>query len=318
VAKIYISYNHQDSVIASEISRRLLERGHDVFRAEESLTPGQDWESALSEALQSSEVFVSLLTENSINSQYVLTELGAARAYQRTSKRMLVIPVLLDKIEIPPVIRHIQVIFAPKRDIDEIVDQIERAITTFIGQRAAVEEKEVEVKKRIEANAAVYIDEAIRSLAEREAKNRLSGNIWYYLGYITLAAGVGYGVYSVAQYASSNDQHWIRFAYLGLKSIIIIGLLIACSKYAFTLGKSYMSEALKSADRIHAISFGRFYLRAFSEKADWAELKEVFQHWNISNSSAFTELDVNHFDPKFLEAVVEVAKALAAKVEAKK
>lgn len=231
---------------------------------------------------------------------------------------MLIIPVVLDEIDVPLAIQNIQAIFSPERDYNRILALIDSAIRAFVGQRAAEEEEKVEIKQRIESNASIYIDEAIKSLEKHEAKNRLNGNIWYCLGYATLAAGVGYGVYSVTQYANSADQQWIRFAYLGLKSVIIIGLLIACSKYAFTLGKSYMSEALKSADRIHAISFGRFYLRAFSEKANWAELKEVFQHWNINNNSAFSGLDTNNFDPKFIEAIVEVAKTLASKADPKK
>jgi len=318
MARIYISYSGPDVELATGVTRGLIERGHDVFIAAENLLPGQDWEDSLSKALQASEVFVALLTANSVKSPSVLGELGAARAFQRTSKRMLVIPVLFDDIDIPLQIRSIQVIRAKSQSYAKVIEEIDRAITTYVGTRAAEEEREVEVKKRIESNASAYIDEAIRSLVGNEARNRRNGNLWYYLGYATLVSGVGFGIYSVTQYANSNDQQWIHFAYLSIKSIIIIGLLIACSKYAFTLGKSYMSEALKNADRIHAISFGKFYLRAFSEKADWSELKEVFQHWNIDKNSAFSALDTNQFDPKFAEAVIELAKALASKADNKK
>ena len=79
-----------------------------------------------------------------------------------------------------------------------------------------------------------------------------------------------------------------------------------------------MAEALKSADREHAISFGKFYLGAFSEKADWSELKEVFQHWNIDKNSSFSSLDTNNFDPKFLESVIEIAKIISSKADSKK
>lgn len=313
MAKIYISYNHRDVEVARAINTGLRVMGHDITLDVDSLSPGQEWQKVLTEALQSSEVFVSLLTLNSINSQYVLTELGAARAFSQTSKKMLVIPIIFADVPVPPVIQDIQYISAVGKETDDLVLQIDGAITAFIGKRAAEEKKEVEVKERIESNAASYIGKAIGSLKEHESRNRMRGNLWYYLGYMTLLLGIIFGFLSIARFANTNDQQWIHFAYLTLKSVIVIGLLVACSKYSFTLGRSYMSEALKSADRIHAISFGEFYLNAFGDSAEWAELKEAFQHWNIDKSSAFSSLGTDSFDPRFAEAIVEVAKILASK-----
>jgi len=102
-----------------------------------------------------------------------------------------------------------------------------------------------------------------------------------------------------------------------LKALLVIGLLGACAKYAFSLGKSYASEALKCSDRIHAIRFGEFYLRAFGEKTQWSELKEVFQHWNIDRSSSFSTLDASSFDPKFIESMIEFAKLFSSKSSSK-
>lgn len=317
-AKIYISYNNRDREIAINISRELKKLGYEITLDVESLTPGQEWRSIIDEALQSSEVFVSLISENSINSQYVLTELGAARAFMRTSKKMLVIPVILDEIPIPKVIEDIQVLTANSNETIYIAATIDQVITNFIGAKAAEEKEEAIVKERIETNATTFIQEAIDSLENQEKRNRWAGNLWYFLGYFTLVLGIGFGFYSISQFSTVTELEWIRFAYSGLKSIIVIGLIIACSKYSFTLGKSYMSEALKCADRIHAISFGKFYLNAYGAKASWEELKEVFQHWNIDRSSSFTSLDSNQFDPKFLEAIIEVAKAASSKVEIKK
>jgi hypothetical protein len=313
MAKIYISYSRKDEDIARRISSGLMRFGHEISLELDSLSIGRTWEITTVAALQSSEVFIALLTQNSIESQHVIAEFGAARAFSQTTKKLLVLPVVWGEVDLPTVMHGVLYLSANDKNIGEVIERINGAIITFIGRLAAEEKKQVEVKERIESNAALYIDEAIKSLGEHEARNRKRGNLWYYLGYATLIAGVIFGAYSITQFANSNDVQWIRFAYLALKSIIIVGLLIACSKYSFTLGKSYMGEALKSADRIHAISFGKFYLRAFGEKADWVVLKEVFQHWNINNSSSFSDLDPNNFDPKFVEAVIEVAKTIATK-----
>src|ERR1044072_8642937 len=81
MAKVYISYNHRDREIACDIASGLKKSGHELTIDVESLAPGQEWRSALTDALQLSDVFISLLTKNSIASQFVLTELGAARAF---------------------------------------------------------------------------------------------------------------------------------------------------------------------------------------------------------------------------------------------
>lgn len=318
MARIYISYTRADERIADEIASGLAARKHEVLMDKAILEPGQEWRTVLKDMLQSSEVFISLITEHSMSAPFVLTELGMARGFMQSSREMLVIPVVFDDIEIPPVISDIQVLLANRQEIPYVIEKIDRAISNFMGRKAAEEKKEEEVKQRIESNAATFIQEAIDSLEKQESRNRRSGNVWYYLGYITLVGGIAFGLYSISQFSNSSDIQWIRFAYLSLKSVVVVGLLIACSKYSFTLGKSYMSEALKSADRMHAISFGKFYLKAFGEKSDWGELKEVFQHWNLDRSSAFSNLDTNQFDPRFVEAIIEVAKAASSKADIKK
>ena len=114
---------------------------------------------------------------------------------------------------------------------------------------------------------------------------------------------------------SNRPTEWADLAVASLKSVIVIGLLAACAKYAFSLGISYVSEALKCSDRIHAIAFGKFYLQAYGEKATWAELKEVFQHWNIDRTSTFSSLDTTQIDPQILSLLGDVVKAALGKAK---
>ncbi len=129
-----------------------------------------------------------------------------------------------------------------------------------------------------------------------------------------LVSGIVFAFYGVATLGGTPDRSWIDFAILTLKTVVIIGLLSACAKYGFTLGKSYVSESLKSADRIHAISFGKFFIRVFGAKAKWPELKDAFQHSNINRASTFTSLDTSQFDPKLIESLLELAQLLSGKV----
>lgn len=318
MATVYISYNQRDREFVSQIAERLRAQGHQITLDVDALSAGQDWRSALTVGLKNSEIFVVFLSRNSIESQFVLSEIGAARAYAAESDRMLMIPVVIDDIKIPPVIQDLHAIFTPGREVSEVVDRISSAISGFIGRRAAKEEQAAEVAERIEANAAEYIEEAIHSLEKLEHRNRLVGSSWYVAGFVALIVGIVFAFLSVATIASIAQRTWVDFAILSLKTIVVIGLLGACSKYAFTLGKSYVSESLKSADRIHAIAFGKFYLRVFSAKATWPELKDVFQHWNIDRTSSFSSLDPSQFDPKLVESIVEIARLVTGKTSEKK
>ena len=98
---------------------------------------------------------------------------------------------------------------------------------------------------------------------------------------------------------------------MAIASTIGVGLTLAFSRLSFTLGKAHMVEALRNADRKHAISYGEFYLNAKGKDIDWSELKEAFQHWNIDKGSAFSLQNSDDFDPKLLEKALELAKVLS-------
>lgn len=318
MASVYISYNQRDREFVATVAERLKVQGHQLTLDVEALAAGQDWRRTLTDGLKNSEVFVVFLSQNSLDSQFVLSEIGAARAYAAESDRMLMIPVVIDDIRIPAVIQDLHAVVVPDRNIDQIVEGISTAISAFIGRRAAKEEQAEAVAQRIEANAAEYIEEAIRSLEKLERRNGVVGSTWYISGFMSLILGIAFAFVGVASIANVPERTWVDFAILSLKTIVVIGLLGACAKYAFTLGKSYVSESLKSADRIHAISFGKFYLRVFSAKATWPELKEVFQHWNIDRSSSFSSLEPSHFDPKLIESIIEIARMVTGKTTEKK
>jgi hypothetical protein len=335
MAKIYISYNQQDSPLARELAYALQQRGHQVAIDIDSLAPGADWRAVLNDALKQSDAFVAILTQAAMKSQYVASEIGAARAYAQAAGEMLVIPVIADDMAIPPFVSDLFAIVAPDRDTAKIIGEIERALTSFAVSKAAREKKQEDRKQQLETNAATYVEETMTSLLKNESRDRLRATIWYSAGLFALCAGIAFGFWTLRDVVigtatqtvgpgstvkgadSALAIEWLVFARALLKAAVIVGLLVAVTKYCFTLGKAYMSEALKSADRIHAISYGRFYLRAFGAYADPQQLKDVFQYWNIDRPSAFSTTTTDQFDPKYAEAIIELAKAFNKSAEKK-
>lgn len=317
MAKIYISYQREDQSFVVSLAQRLKESGHTLTYDVEELSAGVDWRTALDTGLKTSEIFIVVVSKSTQNSQYVLAEVGAARAYALESGRMLLIPLIIDDTPPPLSIQDLHAIIQRDKDLGVIAPKIEAAISAFMGRRAAKEAAASEATEKIQSNAASYIRVALDSLEKLEIRDRLISYLWYAVGFIALVLGIGFALYGLTiagQQASLSTENLLMVT---LKALVVIGLLGACAKYAFSLGKSYSCEALKAADRIHAIRFGEFYLRAFGDKTKWAELKEVFQHWNIDRTSNFSSLDTSQFDPKIVESLLELTKFLGQKKDGK-
>jgi hypothetical protein len=312
MSKIYISYSKIDESYALQFAEALRKVGHEILIDREFLQPGMAWQQSLSGSLKSADVFLVLITQNSMSSQYVMGEIGAARAYINSfPDQKLLIPVVSEDTEIPSVIQDIQCIrFNPSSPLDKTIDTINQAITYLLGRQVAVEQKREERKQQIEISASMYIEDTLKDLRSRETSLRSSAERWNNIGWgslwIGVFAAVGLLIYGLNNPAATPKE-WPSTAFLGIKSVIIVALLIASSKYAFSLAKAYMCESLKNSDRIHAISFGNFFLQAFGESVDSSEVKEVFQNWNIGGSSAFSSLESKDFDPKMIEAIVSIA-----------
>lgn len=321
MATIYISYSTKDNDIALKLTKELKDLGHDILIDTQELTPGIDWRKKITGALKSADGIITLITGNSINSQFVMSEIGAARTYIDIDNGKFFIPVIFGNLEIPLVLQDIQCLFADINSIKETALKINQAITSLYFRQEAEQEKKAKQIEKIETNASKYVEDAMTRLRFRESRNKMIGNVWYSLGFLSLLSGVIFGVLGITEFLSvekiTADVQWTIVVILAIKTAVIIGLLIACSKYSFTLGKSYINEALKNADRSHAISFGKFYLDAYGSKAKWEDLKEAFQYWNINNESSFSKLDTNQFDPKFVELVVELSKIISSKGDKK-
>jgi hypothetical protein len=227
--------------------------------------------------------------------------------------------------DIPDFIRDLYCIRLTDENYPEALDKIESSISSFIGKKEAVEEQESLKREFIESKAADYITVATGALKSREFHNTCVAYICYIIGLVTLISGIFFAIDGLKSFtdiqkslAKTPEIIWVVIIIVLIKSVIIIGLLLACSKYTFTLGKSFMHEALRNADRIHAISFGEFFIKAYGDKiSSYSEFNEIFQNWNIDKSSSFKELDVNSYDPKFSESLVEVIKTLSEKIKSK-
>lgn len=306
MARIFISYASPDRPFAEQLAQGLAKRGHEPFFDSAVLRPGQAWQDILAKGLRDADAVLLLVSQASSASSWVFMEAGAAFEYWRQRGRPLVLPVILDNANIPGPLQQIQAIIAPDRDVEVILNAVDLALGRQMGQREAKEE----VRERVERNAAHFISGSLNELRSREKVNRRIAYVWYSSAYIFLLVGIGYGFFRATELSKIRGD-WAAVGELFVLSLIVVGFLGAAAKLSFMLGKGFMVEALRSADRIHAISFGEFYLNAFGEHAEWEQVREAFQHWNIDRGSSFISQATTDFDPQVMALAIEFAKAVA-------
>lgn len=70
-----------------------------------------------------------------------------------------------------------------------------------------------------------------------------------------------------------------------------------------------MVESIRNGDRIHAIWFGKFYIRAYGKQASREEIREVLSEWNIDKGSSFSKQDAKEINPQIIDTL-DVLKSL--------
>jgi hypothetical protein len=147
-----------------------------------------------------------------------------------------------------------------------------------------------ESRRKIERTSKDYVSDALDTLDRKERQFHVMSKLWAIVGAGALAAAIGFFGYVTLSSAIAlpNPITWEFLAFSVFKGLVAVALLAGLAKYSFMFSNSYMQEALKNADRRHAINFGKFYLESYGSAADWTQVKEAFEHWNITGMNAFS------------------------------
>ena len=109
-AQIFISHaTKADGALAHQLAIDLEAEGFKVWLAPDSILPGESWVEAISRGLETSQFFVILMSNQAVNSQWVLLETSSAIELER-SGQMQIIPLQLEICGIPTLWRAYQFI----------------------------------------------------------------------------------------------------------------------------------------------------------------------------------------------------------------
>jgi hypothetical protein len=140
---IFLSHASEDKPKVRNLCKRLKADGFDPWLDEERLLPGQDWKLEIEKALRSSGAILLCFSEESVGKEgYIQREYKRAMSIQEEKPEgaIFVIPVRLDKCEMPFYIREIQWV-----DYPDGYDKLSAALNLRAGRQAVA--KKAEEKK---------------------------------------------------------------------------------------------------------------------------------------------------------------------------
>ena len=103
MARIFISYSRTDADAARDISRTLSQAGLEPWLDTVEIGPGDSFLERMNEGLREASYVLLLLSNASLTSRWVTREWMSAMASGRT----VIVPILLENVEPPPLLRDI-------------------------------------------------------------------------------------------------------------------------------------------------------------------------------------------------------------------
>ena len=190
-----------------------------------------------------------------------------------------------------------------KQEVTEREEQIQAAMFELAQEKERYNE---ESRKKIERTSKDYVSDALQTLDTKEQQFHKLSKLWSITGALALAVSIGYFVYLTLINTNTLPAQltWEFIAFAAFKGVFVVALLAGLAKYSFIFSRSYMQESLKNADRRHAINFGKFYLESYGAAAEWSQVKEAFEHWNITSTNAFGQSEPNDVDFSTFEKTV--------------
>lgn len=304
--KVFVSYSHHDKELAIKLVKKLKENDFDVL-GDFDLMVGEDVAKKLNRDLLQADAVVFLVTSAFNNSYAAKKELISAFSYYTARNKPRLIPVLFEGGEMPVDLRDVLYLNANNNYEDVLTRLLANLVILRDEQESSQKDKE-ERKEVFEISLANYIDKAMKKLEINEKRNKILSYTCYIISALLIGIAIVFSLYKTKMVFNLNM--WELSVSEVVSGILTLTLILALSRLLFVLGKSFMVESIRNSDRIHAISFGEFFLNAYGSVATRDEVREVFGNWNIDNGSSFITQSPRDYDPQIVENMINAISAL--------
>lgn len=272
---------------------------------------GEKFISVLDKELLKADAVVMLITKNYTESQFASREAATAYAYNEAGKEIRLLPIVFDEERIPNFLNSVLYLPVHNAAFEDVAEKLFASLNIMREEKENLKRITEEETETFKESMAVFIKETLVRLEKNEKRNRIMAYICYTIACICLLISVLFSLYRTNIMFQYNE--WQMVVSKTVSGVLTLILILALGRLLFILGKSFMVEAIRNSDRIHAISFGEFYLNAYGKVATRDEVREVFGNWNIDNGSSFISQSAKDYDPQILENIVLAVQALKDK-----
>jgi len=296
--KIFLSYSHRDKELAHKFHDYLTENDYEILWDENIVTVGSDFNKKLSKALLEADIYLPIISNNFLNSHFARNELSFAIGYNKGNEMPVIFPYIAygEDISIPTDLVSILCIMGTS-NINADLNKISIELSKVNGSIFAEKENKNKIIEQISTSLEIYLKDVFEKLEKNEKRNRILAYLCYTASALLLLLVV-FLITTVNNFIP-DDIDMVRIITFAIKNISILSVLAALSRLTFILGKSFMVESIRNGDRIHAISFGKFFIQAYGNKITRQEIREILGEWNIDKGSSFHTQDAKEIDPNF-------------------
>lgn len=134
---IFLAHDSADKFFARKLAEQLRDSGITVWIDEAEIKVGDSLTQKISKAIEESDFFGLLISHESVNSEWVKKELEIALQREIRERRVVVFPILIEKVEIPAFLRdkHYADFTNPEKFVSSLrnlVDSITLGITEYV------------------------------------------------------------------------------------------------------------------------------------------------------------------------------------------
>jgi hypothetical protein len=166
---VFLSYAHADRLVAERVAAALRDAGLDPWFDAWDLQPGDSIADRVNTALASSDVFLVLLSPNSVSSHWIQAELNSALASELKNRGISVVPALIEDCDVPAVLAD--------RSMVDMRDDLDGGIGKLASQLAAA--RNIDFSKLTGAQFESLVLDLLSSLGFRLQEPLFSSDIGF-------------------------------------------------------------------------------------------------------------------------------------------
>lgn len=127
--KLFISYSHKDAKVVKDFAFSLSLRGFDIWLDEKDLASGENYTTRIFNEIHNADVYLVFLSKESLKSTWVEAEIDFALHEKIEKKRLSVVPVLLEDVDIPVSLSNL--------DYVDARESVQKAVQKFASKHCS-------------------------------------------------------------------------------------------------------------------------------------------------------------------------------------